>query len=99
MSSLLEKRLEKYTLKHPQLVLLVNIKSQEQEEQIVIFKGFSSSLTSPTASDPDEPIIPKDAEILSIDKLASPYNPANPQYLQQGIKKETMEQILMDEGL
>lgn len=99
ISHSLEKRLEQYTLKYPKEVLLVSIQREEQEDQIIIFKGFSSSLTAPTSSDPDEPIFPENTKIVSIDRLASPYNPINPQYLERYIPKEKMEQILTNEGL
>ncbi|NCR90334.1 MAG: hypothetical protein GPJ05_14385 [Microcystis aeruginosa G13-10] len=42
------KQLEQYTLKNPQEVLLVTIAVDGEEEEISIFKGFSSSLTRST---------------------------------------------------
>jgi hypothetical protein len=38
-----------------------------------------------TAFDPDVPVISDRAEILTIDRLAAPYKPNQPNYLQQGI--------------
>lgn len=43
------KRLEQYTIKRPQEVLLVTVEIAGEEDQIAIFKGFSSSLMRPTA--------------------------------------------------
>lgn len=99
MSDSLEKRLEKYTLKKPQEVLLVSIATEEEEHQIAIFRGFSSSLTGPTSADPDEPIIPKNAKIVSIDRVVSPYNPENPKYIQQDITQAQIEEMLGDQEL
>jgi hypothetical protein len=46
-------RLEQYTTKRPQEVLLVKIEIDGELDEIAIFKGFSSSLMRPTAFDPD----------------------------------------------
>jgi hypothetical protein len=60
----------------------------------MIFKGFSSSLMRATAFDPDVPVISDRAEILNIDRLAAPYKPNEPNYLQQGIKWEEFQDYL-----
>ena len=84
----LEKRLEQYTIKHPQEVLIVLIEWENKQDQIIIFKGFSSSLMGNTPADPDIPIIPENAKIISIDRVKSPYNPNNPVYIQQNLSLE-----------
>jgi hypothetical protein len=94
-----EKRLEQYTLKHPQEVLLLEVETEGERDRILIFKGFSSSLTGATAYDPDVPVLSEAATIVSIDRAQSPYSPDNPQYIEQGISWETMEQRLTDLGL
>ena len=86
--------LEKYTIKNPQEVLLVKIAIEGEEDQIAIYKGFSSSLMRPTAFDPDVPVLPENAISIAIDRLASPYNPDNPHYLQTGLSWEQMKQLL-----
>ena len=93
------KRLEKYTAKHPQEVLLVSVEIHGEQDQIAIFKGFSSSLMRSTSFDPDTPVIPDSATILSIDRLESPYNPEAPRYIEQGISKEKMESLLLTAGV
>jgi hypothetical protein len=90
------KQLEQYTIKHPQEVLLVTISVEGEEEEIAIFKGFSSSLTRATAYDPDIPLIPENAVIIRLDRLVSPYNPLNPRYIQQNITLEEMQSLLTD---
>ncbi len=71
MSDLQGLRLEKYTTKRPLEVLLVAVEIAGQSDQIAIFKGFSSSLMRPTASDPEIPVLPDDAKIISIDRVAT----------------------------
>jgi hypothetical protein len=92
-------RLEQYTLKRPQEVLLVEAEIAGEPDQIVIFKGFSSSLMNPTAFDPEVPILSADAKIIKIDRLASPYNPNEPCYIQPELTWEQMEVILAGVGL
>ncbi len=94
-----EKRLEQYTLQYPKEVLLLEVELAGEADQILIFKGFSSSLMSPTAYDPDVPVLSEEATIVSIDRAVSPYNPDNPQYIEQGISWESMEKRLTELGL
>jgi hypothetical protein len=92
-------RLEQYTVKRPQEVLIVKAEIDGELDEIAIFKGFSSSLTRSTAFDPDVPVMPAGAKIVSIDRVASPYNPNSPRYLQQGLSWETMESLLLELGI
>jgi hypothetical protein len=89
-------RLEKYTLKKPQEVLLVEVEIEGQEDQIIIFKGFSSSLMGQTSFDPDLPVLPAAAKIIKIDRLVSPYNPDEPNYIQKGLTWEQMQKLLSE---
>ncbi|WP_414519562.1 hypothetical protein [Nostoc sp. PCC 9305] len=93
------KRLEQYTTKRTKEVLIVTVEIADEEDTIAIFKGFSSSLMRPTAFDADVPVIPDGANILNIDRVASPYNPEAPRYIQQGISWEAMEAILSEVGV
>lgn len=93
------KRLEQYTLRHPQEVLLVEAEIDGEVDQVVIFKGFSSSLVRPTAFDPDVPVLPEGATIQSIDRLAGPYTPVHPRYLERGLTWAAFEAILGDLGI
>lgn len=95
----LSQRLEAYTLKHPQEVLLISVQAGDIEDQILIFKGFSSSLMHPTDFNPDRPILSETATIMSIDRLASPYNPNQPQYIEQNLSLAQMQQRLQAVGL
>ena len=99
MQDTIGKRLEKYTAKYPQEVLLVSVEVNGEEDSIAIFKGFASSLMRPTSFDPDIPVINDNATILNIDRLESPYNPQAPRYIQQGISRENMESLLLAAGI
>ncbi|VXD25064.1 conserved hypothetical protein [Planktothrix serta PCC 8927] len=89
-------RLEQYTIKHPQEVLIVKIEINGEPDEIAIFKGFSSSLMRPTAFDPDIPVLPDTAKIIEIDRLFSPYNPTEPRYIQQGLTWDMMQLLLVE---
>lgn len=92
-------RLEQYTLKRRQEVLLVTANINGKADQVVIFRGFSSSLVRSTAFDPDVPILPDDATIVRIDRLLGPYDPGNPQYLQQNMDWEAVQSLLVEAGV
>ncbi|NMG07365.1 hypothetical protein [Brasilonema sp. UFV-L1] len=98
MNNSISKRLEQYSAKRPQEVLLVTVEIAGEEDQIAIFKGFSSSLTRPTAFDPDVPVLPDEAKIMTIDRVASPYNPEAPRYIQQGLSWDNMQVLLSEVG-
>jgi hypothetical protein len=88
--------LEQYSRQNPQEVLLVSLTVDGVPDQVAIFKGFSSSLMSPTAFDPDVPMIPDHAVIESIDRLESPYNPNNPRYIQRHLRWSEFEPLIAD---
>jgi hypothetical protein len=92
-------RLEQYTLRRPQEVLIVTAEVEGEPDQITIFKGFSSSLMRPTAFDPDIPMLPETATVISIDRLQSPYNPDNPRYIQSGLSLIDMQSLLEQVGV
>ncbi len=92
-------RLERYTEKCPQEVLLVTAEVDGEPDEIVIFRGFSSSLMRSTAFDPDVLVLPDRAIIITIDRLQGPYEPTNPRYLQQGLTWETMQPLLTAAGV
>ena len=99
MNNSVAQRLEQYTAKRSQEVLLVTVDIDKEQDQIAIFKGFSSSLMRPTAFDPDVPVLSDRAKIISIDRVASPYDPQSPRYIQQGLTWETMQPLLSEVGV
>jgi len=87
-------RLEQYTLKRPQEVLRVTAEIAGEPDEILIFKGFSSSLMRSTAYDPDVLMLPEEAKIIAIDRIVAPYQPHQPQYIQQGLTWAEMQKLL-----
>ncbi len=49
--------------------------------ELLIFRGFSSSLSHPTGFDPDLPALPATARIEAAELLAGPLNPSREQRL------------------
>lgn len=87
-------QLEQYTIKNPQEVLLITVNLGEERDQLMIFKGFSSSLMRPTEFNPDVPMLSEKAEIISIDRLRSPYNPNDPNYIEKGLTWEQIQNLI-----
>ena len=94
MALSIEKQLEQYTLQHPKEVLLVTIEVDGEPDEILIFRGFSSSLVRPTSPDPDVPVLPDHASITAIDRLAGPYQPDNLNYLERQLSWAEFSQRL-----
>ncbi|MES1021397.1 hypothetical protein ABN584_00665 [Gloeocapsa sp. BRSZ] len=99
MNNFIGKRLEQYTVKRPQEVLVVTVEVDGELDQIAIFKGFSSSLMRATAFDPEVPVLPDNAKILTIDRVASPYNPQSPRYIEQELTWDSMQALLLEVGV
>jgi hypothetical protein len=92
-------RLEQYTLKRPQEVLLVKVEIGEETDEIAIFRGFSSSLVRSTPFDPDVPMLPEDVKVIAIDRLQGPYNPQSPRYLQRNLTLKDIQILLSEAGV
>ncbi|MBE9166311.1 hypothetical protein IQ238_01760 [Pleurocapsales cyanobacterium LEGE 06147] len=99
MSQSIAHRLEQYTSQRKQEVLIVTVEISGEADTVLIYNGFSSSLMRSTSYDPDVPVIPPGANIIAIDRLTSPYNPAQPNYIQQGLTWEQMESLLLAMGI
>ncbi|KAJ1418374.1 hypothetical protein SESBI_15874 [Sesbania bispinosa] len=65
--------------------LLVHALVDQEEVDVLIFKGFSSCLSYSTSPDPTRSILPARAVIKSIDRIKGPFDPANIEYLQKDI--------------
>ncbi len=92
-------RLEQYSLKYRQEVLLVDAEIDGESDQVMVFRGFSSSLMNATHFDPDVPVLPANAEIVAIARLKGPYQPNNPQIIEGDLTWETFLPRLEAEGL
>jgi len=78
---------------------MVNAQVNGEDDFIVVFRGFSSSLVNPTAADPEVPVLPQEAAIETIDRLQGPYTPDNPQYLERDIPWDEFNDRLTQLGL
>lgn len=74
-------RLELLSRDRPDRVLRLRGQLQAPAEaaetfELVMFRGFSSSTTHPTAYDPDQPLLPDGALIETAELLLGPLNPS-----------------------
>jgi hypothetical protein len=85
------RQLEQYTAQHPQEVLLVTIDVMGEPDQLLVFRGQTSSLMRSTAFDPDILVCPEGAVVLTVDRLQAPYQPHAPRYIERNVSWETMQ--------
>ncbi|XVE74629.1 hypothetical protein DITRI_Ditri12bG0032500 [Diplodiscus trichospermus] len=71
--------------------LLVHALVDEQEVEVLIYKGFSSCLSYGTSPDPSKSVIPARAVIKSIDRIKGPFDPSNIEYIEKGLKWESFK--------
>ncbi|XP_077230615.1 uncharacterized protein LOC143863741 [Tasmannia lanceolata] len=83
--------LESYSESAKDEVLLVRAIVDDQEEEVIIFKGFSSSLSFRTSSDPSRSVLPARAVIKTIDRIKGPFDPSNIEYLEKGLTWEAFK--------
>ena len=58
--------------------------SPDEPCELVIYRGFSSSTTHPTAFDPDQPALPETARLISAEILQAPLRPGEAEELLAG---------------
>ncbi|KAL4568111.1 hypothetical protein LXL04_023712 [Taraxacum kok-saghyz] len=83
--------LEFYTQVAKDEALLVKAIVEDHEVEVLIFKGFSSSLSSGTSPDPTRSILPARAIIKSIDRIKGPFDPSNIDYIEKDLTIEAFE--------
>ncbi|XP_050374860.1 uncharacterized protein LOC126792492 [Argentina anserina] len=74
--------------------LIVHAWVDNQPVEVLIFKGFSSSLSYGTSADPSKSILPARAVIESVDRVRGPFDPSNIEYLQKNINWEVFKSNL-----
>ncbi|XP_068660056.1 uncharacterized protein [Aristolochia californica] len=77
--------LESYSESFKDEVLLVRATVDGQEEEVLVFKGFSSSLSFGISPDLSKSVLPARAVIKSIDRIKGPFNPANVEYIEKDL--------------
>ncbi|PKI46843.1 uncharacterized protein LOC116195082 isoform X2 [Punica granatum] len=68
--------------------LIVHASVDGEDVEVLIFKGFSSSLSYGTSPDPTRSILPARAEIKSIDRIKGPFEPSKIEYIEKDLKWE-----------
>nr|QSQ68611.1 hypothetical protein PY_026437 [Puya raimondii] len=86
--------LESYSESARDEALLVTAAVDGDDEVVLVFKGFSSCLSSRTAADPSKSVLPARAVIQSIDVVRGPFDPNNIQYLEKGLTWEAFRSRL-----
>ncbi|KAJ1293912.1 hypothetical protein BS78_01G105700 [Paspalum vaginatum] len=79
-------RMERYTEDARDQALLVKARVDDEVEVVLVFKGFSSSLSGGTAADPARSVLPERAIIQSVDVVKGPFDPNNIEYLEKGVE-------------
>ncbi|XP_010066566.2 uncharacterized protein LOC104453654 [Eucalyptus grandis] len=74
--------------------LVVHADVGGEEVEVLIYKGFSSSLSYGTAPDPSKSVLPAKAQIKWIDRIKGPFDPSNIEYIEKGLTWENFEQFL-----
>ncbi|XP_050231276.1 uncharacterized protein LOC126680237 [Mercurialis annua] len=65
--------------------LLVHAIVDDEQVEVLVFKGFSSCLSYKTSPDPSKSVLPARAIIESIDRIKGPFDPSNIEYLEKGL--------------
>ena len=72
----LVQQLEERTRLLPDRVVRLQGTVQGEPFELLIFRGFSSSTTHPTAFDPDASVLPEGTALEQAELLQGPFNPA-----------------------
>ncbi|KAJ7954344.1 NADH-ubiquinone oxidoreductase 75 kDa subunit, mitochondrial [Quillaja saponaria] len=91
-------KLELYSESARGEALLVHAVVDEEEVEVLIFKGFSSCLNYKTSPDPTRCILPARAVLKSIDRIKGPFDPSNIEYLQKGLTWEAFNSNFLDDN-
>ncbi|KAK4340581.1 hypothetical protein RND71_039082 [Anisodus tanguticus] len=75
--------------------LLVKADVDEEEVEVLIFKGFSSCLSYRTNPDPSKSVLPARAVIKCIDRIKGPFDPSNVVYLEKGLTVEAFKDRIL----
>ena len=67
--------LEERTRVQPQRVVRLRGQVVDEPFELLIFRGFSSSTTHPTAFDPDATVLPDGTQLQRAELLQGPLNP------------------------
>lgn len=91
-------RLESYTEIFEKEVLVVRASVEGVDDEILVFRGFSSSLVRPTPEDLSESVLPVGAVVNAVDRMPAPYDPSK-ECIQEGMSVAEFESFLMEKGI
>jgi hypothetical protein len=87
---MLVRAIEERSRNHPDRVVRLLGSVGDEPLELLIFRGFSSSTTHPTAFDPDTSVLPEGTRLDRADLLQGPLNPSNVTLLVGGISPEDL---------
>ncbi|KAK6793304.1 hypothetical protein RDI58_006757 [Solanum bulbocastanum] len=87
--------LEFYSQSMRNEALLVKALVDEEDVEVLIFKGFSSCLSYRTSPDPSKSVLPTRAVIKCIDRIKGPFDPSNIVYLEKGLTVEAFKDRIL----
>lgn len=87
---MLVRAMEERSRNHPDRVVRLRGLVGDEPLEVLIFRGFSSSTTHPTAFDPDTSVLPEGTRLDWADLLQGPLNPSSETLLVGGISPEDL---------
>lgn len=91
--------LEVYSQTCREEALIVTAIVDDEEVEVVIFKGVSSCLTGETAVDPARSVLPERAVIKTIDRVKGPFDPSQIHYIQKGLSFQAFKETIITTNL
>jgi len=86
----LVREIEERSRDHPDRVVRLFGSVGDEPLELLIFRGFSSSTTHPTAFDPDTSVLPEGTRLDRAELLQGPLNPASETLLAAGMLPEEL---------
>lgn len=87
--------LEIYSQSCREEALIVTAIVDDEEVQVLIFRGVSSCLSGETAVDPARSVLPERAVIKQIDRVRGPFDPSQIHYLQKGLSFQAFKETII----
>jgi len=87
---MLVRAIEERSRNHPDRVVRLRGLVGDKPLEVLIFRGFSSSTTHPTAFDPDTSVLPEGTRLDRADLLQGPLNPSSEILLVRGTTPEDL---------
>lgn len=88
--------LEVYSQSCREEALIVTAIVDDEEVEVIIFKGVSSCLTGETAVDPAKSVLPERAVIRKIDRVRGPFDPSQIHYIQKDLSFQAFKETRLD---